>query len=151
MTETPMARWRAQIGCTQRSNWLMVDQAMIDDFARLTKDHELIHVDPVAAAKTPLGSTIAHGFLLLSLLSQLREWDVSSGTKDVKMGLNYGFDRIRFTQPVLSGSRVRGAFTLRSVTQKKPGQFQHETDVILEIEDSARPALIATWITQFFT
>ena len=140
----------AQIGQTWHSDWLMVDQAMIDTFADATGDHQFIHVDPVRAAATPLGGTVAHGFLTLSLLPRLyaeaREQDAAS----VKMSLNYGFDHLRFVTPVRSGGRVRGVFTLESIEEKRPGQFQQVLACILEVEGSDKPALVATWLGQFF-
>src|SRR5688500_15772947 len=93
------------------SEWILVDQPRIDSFAEVTEDHQFIHVDPAAAAKTPFGGTIAHGFLSLSLLSRMAA-DVFLIPEGVKMGVNYGFERVRFLSPVRSGKRVRGRFTL---------------------------------------
>ncbi len=104
------------------SAWLTVDQARIDAFADATEDHQFIHVDPAAAAQTPFGGTIAHGFLSLSLLSRMAA-DAMLIPEGVKMALNYGFDRVRFLAPVKSGKRVRGRFTLDSVEEKAPGQY----------------------------
>lgn len=138
-----------QIGQTYRSEWLTVDQAMIDRFADVTGDAQFIHIDPVAAAATPFGGTIAHGFLLLSLLTRLYEQTPRPPIAGMKMGINYGFERVRFVHPVRSGSRIRGAFTLRASEQKHPGQYQQQTDVAVEIEGVEKPALIAAWIGQF--
>src|SRR4051812_37288432 len=93
------------------SGWILVDQARIDAFADATEDPQFIHVDPVAAAKTPFGGTIAHGFLTLSLLSRMAA-DAMVAPEGMKMGVNYGLDRVRFLAPVRSGKRVRGRFTL---------------------------------------
>lgn len=131
------------------SSWLAVDQARIGAFADATDDHQFIHVDPAAAAQTPFGGTIAHGFLTLSLLSRMAAEGMLT-PQGVKMAVNYGFDRIRFLAPVRSGSRVRGRFTLDSVEEKAPGQWLLRHTVTVEIEGEDKPALIAEWISQFF-
>ncbi|CAA9523780.1 MAG: Acyl dehydratase [uncultured Sphingomonas sp.] len=131
------------------SEWIMVDQARIDAFAAATEDHQFIHIDPEAAAKTPFGGTVAHGFLSLSLLSRMA-YDVMLVPDTLKMGVNYGFDRVRFLTPVRAGKRVRGHFTLVSFAEKRPGQYQFAHDVIVVIEDEDKPALTATWIGQIF-
>ncbi|MGC1301300.1 MAG: MaoC family dehydratase [Caulobacteraceae bacterium] len=150
MTASPLAGLQAQIGQTHLSEWLLVDQGMIDRFADATGDHQFIHIDPERAARTPFGGTIAHGFLLLSLLPKL---NASTGRRpaEVRMGVNYGFDRVRFVSPVRSGSRIRSAATLISIEEKRPGQFQQQMEVTLEVEGLDKPALTAVWITQFFT
>ena len=131
------------------SDWILVDQPRIDSFAEVTEDHQFIHVDPVAAAKTPFGGTIAHGFLSLSLLSRMAA-DVFLIPDGVKMAVNYGFERVRFLAPVRSGKRVRGRFTLASVEEKRPGQWQFVHNVTVEIEGEAKPALTAEWIGLIF-
>ena len=131
------------------SEWIMVDQARIDAFAAATEDHQFIHIDPEAAAKTPFGGTVAHGFLSLSLLSRMA-YDVMLVPDTLKMGVNYGFDRVRFLTPVRAGKRVRGHFALVSFAEKRPGQYQFAHDVIVVIEDEDKPALTATWIGQIF-
>ena len=103
------------------SSWLVVDQARIDAFADATEDRQFIHIDPAAAAQTPFGGTIAHGFLTLSLLSRMAA-EAMLIPDGVKMAVNYGLDRVRFLAPVRSGSRVRGRFTLDSIEEKAPGQ-----------------------------
>jgi len=138
-----------QVGQTLHSEWLLVDQPMIDAFAAATGDHQFIHIDPVRAAATPFGGTIAHGFLTLSLLTQLNETTPRPPIAGLKMGINYGFERVRFVHPVRAGSRIRGAFTLASVEEKRPGQYQQQTDVAVEIEGIDKPALTAVWIGQF--
>src|SRR5262249_20587858 len=104
------------------SSWILVDQARIDAFADATEDHQFIHVDPAAAAQTPFGGTIAHGFLTLSLLSRMGA-EAMLLPSGLKMAVNYGLDRVRFLATVPSGSRVRGRFTLDSVEEKAPGQW----------------------------
>ncbi|HEY1606878.1 MAG TPA: MaoC family dehydratase [Allosphingosinicella sp.] len=132
------------------SDWILVDQERIDAFAAATDDRQFIHVDPGAAAKTPFGGTIAHGFLTLSLLSRMAA-DAMLIPEGVKMGINYGFDRIRFLAPVRSGRRVRGRFTLKSVEEKRAGQYQFLHEVTVEIEGGEKPALIADWIGMIVT
>lgn len=128
------------------SDWITVDQAMIDRFADATLDHQFIHVDPATAAETPFGTTIAHGFLSLSLLSVMNYTGAPS-IAEMKMGVNYGFDKVRFVAPVKSGKRVRGHFTLSDVKFRGGTMVQITYDVSVEIEDEAKPALTATWLT----
>ncbi len=130
------------------SDWIVVDQKMIDSFADTTRDHQYIHVDPLRAAQTPFGATIAHGFLTLSLLSILQEMAMPV-LANQKMGINYGFDRVRFVAPVRSGARIRGRFTLADATLRKPGLVMLTHDVIVEIEGEAKPALTASWLNLF--
>jgi acyl dehydratase len=132
------------------SSWLTIDQARIDAFAGATDDRQFIHVDPTAAARTPFGGTIAHGFLTLSLLSRMAA-DAMLIPEGVKMAVNYGFDRIRFLAPVPSGKRVRGRFTLDSVEEKAPGQWLFRHTVTVEIEGEDKPALSAAWLGLIFT
>ena len=140
------ARIGTEIGV---SDWILVDQARIDAFAAVTEDHQFIHVDPQAAAQTPFGGTIAHGFLSLSLLSRMA-YDVMLTPEGVKMGVNYGFEKVRFLSAVRSGSRVRGRFTLASFEEKRPGQWQFLHHITVEIEGEDKPALIADWIGMIF-
>jgi acyl dehydratase len=127
------------------SSWLTVDQARIDAFADATEDKQFIHVDPDAAARTPFGGTIAHGFLSLSLLSRMGA-EAMLVPDDLKMAVNYGFDRVRFLAPVKSGKRLRGRFTLDSVEEKAPGQVLMRHKVTVEIEGEEKPALTAEWL-----
>jgi len=151
MPIAPLAEIRARIGTEVGvSSWLTVDQARIEAFADATDDHQFIHVDPDAAAKTPFGGTIAHGFLTLSLLSRMAA-DAMLVPDGVRMGVNYGFDRVRFLAPVKSGKRVRGRFTLDSIEEKAPGQWLLRHTVTVEIEDEGKPALIAQWLGLMFT
>jgi len=140
------ARIGTEIGV---SDWILIDQKAIDTFADVTGDHQFIHVDPAAAAQTPFGGTVAHGFLTLSLLSQMAA-GVMLIPPTIKMAVNYGFEKVRFIAPVRSGKRVRGRFTLVSVEEKRPGQWQFLHHVIVEIEGEEKPALTADWIGMIF-
>jgi len=131
------------------SDWILIDQPRIDAFAEVTDDHQFIHVDPAAAAVTPFGGTVAHGFLTLSLLSRMAA-DAMLRPDNIKMGVNYGFEKVRFLAPVRSGSRVRGRFTLQRFEEKRPGQYQFVHEVTVEIEGEDKPALIAEWIGLIF-
>jgi len=132
------------------SSWLAVDQDRIDLFAEATEDRQFIHTDPAAAAQTPFGGTIAHGFLSLSLLSRMGA-EVLLAPEGVRMALNYGLDRVRFLAPVRSGKRVRGRFTLDSVEERAPGQWLFRYQVTVEIEGEEKPALTAAWLGLIFT
>lgn len=133
------------------SEWFQIDQDRINAFADATLDHQFIHVDPEAAKATPFGGTIAHGFLTLSLLpymqSQMDELVIPAG---LKMGMNYGFDKIRFLAPVKTGARVRAVATLKEVTEKNPGQYLFSAEYSIEIEGESKPALIADWLVMYF-
>ena len=131
------------------SDWILVDQVRIQAFADATEDQQFIHVDPVAAAATPFGGTIAHGFLSLSLLSRMAA-DVMLVPDTLKMAVNYGLDRVRFIAPVRSGKRVRGQFMLDSVEEKAPGQLITRHTVTVEIEGETKPALTAQWLGLLF-
>ena len=129
------------------SEWITVDQTMIDMFADATHDHQFIHTDPVrAAAESPFGGTIAHGFLTLSLLSAMN-YDCLPKIREQTMGLNYGFDRVRFMSPVRCGARVRGHFTLTDSRFRGAGMLMTTYDISVEIENERKPALTANWIT----
>ena len=122
------------------SDWITVDQRRIDQFAEATGDHQWIHVDPVRAAAGPFGTTIAHGFLTLSLLPEMSQ---SAFTiDDVRMGVNYGLNRVRFTSPVPVGSRVRGRFRLLAY-DPIDGGAQLTVEVAMEREGVAKPVCIA--------
>ncbi|MGJ7551271.1 MaoC family dehydratase [Pseudomonas alloputida] len=125
-----------------RSDWLKIDQQRINLFAEATGDFQFIHVDPEKAAKTPFGTTIAHGFLTLSLIPKLME-DILVLPEGLKMVVNYGLDSVRFIQPVKVDSRVRLKVDLGEVTEKKPGQWLLKATVTLEIEGEEKPAYIA--------
>ena len=115
------------------SDWAVMDQNRINVFADVTEDHQFIHVNEEAAKLTPFGGTIAHGFLTLSMLSKFSE---GSGLviEGVKMGVNYGFEKVRFLAPVPSGSKIRGRFNLKNAVEKKPGQFLLTYEVTVDIE-----------------
>lgn len=131
------------------SDWLLMDQERINNFADTTEDHQFIHVNPELAKDTPFGGTIAHGFLTLSMLSAMMETALEK--PDVQMTINYGFDKVRFLTPVKSGQRIRGHFKLLQLTEKRPGQWQQTVEVTVEIEGQEKPALLAEWIFQHFT
>lgn len=128
------------------SDWITLDQGMIDRFADLTGDRQFIHVDPVAAARTPLGGTVVHGFLTLSLLGALGP-QIIPPVAGTAMGFNYGFNRLRFVAPVRSGRRVRARLTLAAFDPKGPGQYLSTFAVTVEIEGESKPALLADWLT----
>ncbi|MGD2132454.1 MAG: MaoC family dehydratase [Maricaulaceae bacterium] len=127
------------------SDWIEVDQNKINAFADVTGDHQFIHVDPERASQTPFGGTIAHGFLTLSLLSQMSA-GASVSIEGSVMGINYGCDKFRFLAPVRSGKRVRGRFTLADAQEKEPGRWLLKHAVEVEIEGEDKPALVAEWL-----
>ena len=127
------------------SDWITIDQPRIDAFAEVTEDRQFIHVDPDAAAASMFGSTIAHGFLTLSLMSRMAA-DVMLVPDNVKMVVNYGFNKVRFLAPVPVGSRVRGIFTLANLEEKAPGKLLAHHDVMVDIDTTEKPALTADWI-----
>ncbi|UWU87506.1 MaoC family dehydratase [Bradyrhizobium yuanmingense] len=128
------------------SSWHLIDQPRIDSYADVIEDHQFIHVDPERAKKeTAFGTTIAHGFLTMSLLS-IMSYEVMPVITGTTMGVNYGFDRLRFISPVRSGKRVRGRFVLAEAKLRKPGELQSRTNVTVEIEGEDKPALVADWL-----
>lgn len=129
------------------SRWIEVSQARIDAFAEVTEDRQFIHLDPEAAAQTPFGGTVAHGFLTLSLLSAM-SYDALPELDGAQMSVNYGFDRVRFVSPVRAGSRLRARFTLEAADILPAAVLALRLGVIVEIEGEERPALAATWITR---
>ena len=145
--ETLLASAGKEVGL---SPWRTVTQTMIDQFADATDDHQFIHCDPERAAReAPFGGTIAHGFLTLSLLSAMTFETLPSLEKS-KMGVNHGFDQIRFLAPVKTGSRIRARFVLADVKARPSGWVQATHDVTIEIEGSKKPALTARWLTLAF-
>src|SRR6059058_2319297 len=128
------------------SGWIPIDQGRIDAFADATEDRQFIHVDRAAAAQTPFGTTIAHGFLSLSLLSRMGA-EAMLLPDGLRMAINYGLDRVRFLSPVKSGQRVRGRFVLDSIEEKAAGQWLLHHAVTVEIEEQEKPALSAQWLT----
>lgn len=137
-----------EIGVTE---WLPITQDQVNQFADATLDHQFIHVDPEAAAKTPFGGPIAHGFLTLSLLSYFAANGAGVTVDAAVMGINYGLDKVRFIQPVAVGQRVRARSVLLSGEEKKPGHFLFRQTVTVEIENSDKPALVADWLTMVVT
>jgi acyl dehydratase len=133
-------------GVLGTSHWVTVNQDMIDRFADLTADRQFIHVDPIRAGETAFGGTVAHGFLTLSLLS-LMSFSAVPAINGVQMGINYGFNVVRFITPVRAGDRVRGHFTLNQCIEREPGQWQSTLAVRVEIENVPKPALVAEWIS----
>jgi len=132
-----------------RSAWLKIDQQRINLFAEATGDFQFIHVDPEKAAKTPFGSTIAHGFLTLSLIPKLIE-DILILPQGLKMVVNYGLDSVRFIQPVKVDSQVRLKVDLAEVTEKRPGQWLLKAIATLEIDGEEKPAYIAESLSLCF-
>lgn len=146
-TETLVSLVGTEIGV---SDWMSVDQARIDAFATVTEDPQFIHVDPARAKKeTPFGGTVAHGFLTLSLLTRLAR-DIAPVIEGCTMGINYGFDRIRFVEPVPSGERIRGRFRLVEASEKSSGRWMMRYGITVEIENHVKPALVADWLTMQF-
>ena len=128
------------------SSWHLIDQPRIDTYADVIEDHQFIHVDPERAKKeTAFGTTIAHGFLTMSLLSVM-SYEVMPVIAGTTMGVNYGFDKLRFISPVRSGKRVRGRFVLAEAKLRKPNELQSRTNVTVEIEGEDKPALVAEWL-----
>ncbi|MBV1909055.1 MAG: MaoC family dehydratase [Kangiellaceae bacterium] len=130
----------------EATDWHTVTQSQISQFADCTLDHQFIHCDPERAKETPFGCTIAHGFLSLSMLSHFAE-SYSLIIEGFYMGLNAGFDKVRFLQPVKVDSRIRAHAKTLSIEEKKLGQFRFSTQVTIEIEGSETPALVAEWIS----
>ncbi|WGS19909.1 MULTISPECIES: MaoC family dehydratase [unclassified Bradyrhizobium] len=127
------------------SRWFVIDQKRINEFAAVTEDWQFIHVDPEKAAQTPFKGTVVHGFLTLSLLVTMAG-DALPSLNGRVMGVNYGFDKIRFVTPVPTGSRVRAHFKLLDVTSRGPKEFLIRSEVSIEIEGADKPALIAEWL-----
>ncbi|NQX87085.1 MAG: MaoC family dehydratase [Halioglobus sp.] len=127
-------------------DWIEIDQSRIDTFADCTEDHQFIHVDEAAAKETPFGTTIAHGFLTLSLLSRMCQ-GFGVIPEVVVMGLNYGFDKVRFLAPVKSGKRVRAHSEISDITRKEGDRFLVKQTISVEIEGEETPALVAEWLT----
>ncbi len=130
------------------SPWVEVTQERIDTFARAIEDFQWIHVDPARARASPFGGTIAHGFLTLSLLSHLSERTFSFSER--RMGVNYGLNRVRFTAPVPSGSRVRARFTLHKFEKLADGGIQVTWNTVVEREGPDKPALVAEWLGRHY-
>ena len=151
MTTTTPAELATKVGeQIGTSEWILVDQDMINKFADATGDHQFIHINEEMAKMTPFGGTIAHGFLTLSLMPVMSAKSDMGKIDGVKMGVNYGGNKTRFLSPVRSGKRVRGHFKLLDMVEKRPGQWQQTMELTVEIEGEEKPALMAEWITQLF-
>ncbi|MFP5441440.1 MAG: MaoC family dehydratase [Gammaproteobacteria bacterium] len=133
------------------SEWFQIDQKRINAFADATLDHQFIHVNPEMAKATPFGTTIAHGYLTVSLLPYLQanmpDMILPQG---LKMGMNYGFDKLRFMAPVKVDKRVRARAKLLAADEKKPGQWLLKFEYTIEIEGEEKPALVAEWLLMYF-
>jgi len=142
----PLDEYRNQVGMLLGvSDWIVIEQGTIDQFADVTRDWQFIHIDPVRAKETPFGGTIAHGLLTLSLVSAM-SFTAVPAIAGAQMVINYGFNSIRFISPVVSGSRVRGSFTLKQFVERRPRQWQSTLDVRVDIENVLKPTLIAEWL-----
>ena len=128
------------------SEWFTLDQEKINRFADVTEDHMFLHVNPELAAGTPFGGTIAHGLFTLSMVPVMA-YQAMPGVSGTKMGVNYGYNKVRFMAPVKSGKRIRGRFVVKGVEPQDGGRMQILQDVTVEIEGESKPALAAEWIT----
>jgi acyl dehydratase len=126
--------------------WITLDQERINQFADVTDDHQFIHLDQEKAAQTPFGGTIAHGFLTLSCLVPMCK-DSGLMPENVVMGINYGFDKVRFLAPVRAGKRVRAHTQILDVEEKDGGRYLIKQAVTVEIEGEETPALVAEWLS----
>ena len=145
---TKLLTWKKNKEWT--SKWFQVDQELINSFAKVTHDNQHIHINPNKAKDTEYGTTIAHGFLTMSLLSAMY-YDAIPQIEGLKMGINIGFDRLRFLAPVKSTDKIRGVFKLSKITEKSPDVIKLTWSTKVEIEGNARPALLAIWIErQYF-
>ena len=143
---------QAALGTSEGSGeWFLIDQKRINEFAEVTEDRQFIHVDPEACAQmSPWGVPIAHGFLTLSLLTPLCG-SIAQDPKTLEgilMGVNYGFDKVRFVNPVKVDSRIRATSVIAGVEQKDPNTLQVTRTVTVEIEGETKPALVADWVTR---
>ena len=128
------------------TDWFQVTQEQVNVFADCTLDRQFIHIDPEAAAETPFGGTIAHGFLTLSMLAYFSQ-SFSLSIEGSYMGVNKGFNKVRFVAPVAVGSRIRCHTTVAEINEKKPGQYDFKMDISIEIEGGDKPALVAEWLS----
>ena len=143
--DAALADLEARVGDRfEPSRWIEVDQTMIDRFGEVTQDEQFIHMDPDRAAQTPLGGTVAHGFLTLSLASRF-DYDCFEDPPGQTMSINYGFDRLRFLSPVRPGQRVRGHFTLTRAVPRGDDGLMRTVELEIEIDGVDKPALVADW------
>jgi acyl dehydratase len=145
--------FQADVGTDEGTGaWFEVTQDQINQFADVTHDHQFIHVDPEAAKNTPFGTTIAHGFLTLSMLTKLVA-GASSAPQDparyegMLMGINYGFNKVRFVNPVKVNSRIRARAVTANVEQKG-NSLDITRSITVEIDGEEKPALVAEWVTR---
>lgn len=143
-TPVKLAELQERIGQENVSQWIVVDQKRIDGFAETTGDRQYIHVDPVRAADSPFGTTVAHGLLTLSLMGEMSE--VFPQISDLEMGVNYGFDKVRFLAPVKSGASIRARCKLVEMTERQPNNWLCRYLVTIEMQDSDQPAMVADWL-----
>ena len=137
------------VGTTlQPSDWFLIEQSRINQFADVTLDHQYIHIDEQRAAETDLGGTIAHGFLMLSLLPKLVEKSMVTPA-GMLMGINYGFDKVRFLNPVRPGDQVRMTGTVLDIVDKGDGRYLQKLGVSLEIMGKDKPAIVCEWLNMF--
>jgi len=145
----PKAELKDHIGdVLEPGPWFKVDQERVNQFAEVTIDSQFIHVDPEKAKDTPFGGTIAHGFLTLSLLTHLVEQSAIM-PNEIAMGVNYGFDKVRFLNPVRVGSEIRACVTIADVTQKSENQFLIKQSITIEIKGVDKPAVICEWLAMY--
>lgn len=146
----PKEEFTNYIGTTfEPGEWFELDQHRINQFAECTEDRQFIHVDEEKAAKTPFGGTIAHGFLTLSMLPHIAQNSITP--EGVVMGMNYGFDKVRFLAPVRAGKRVRAQIEVKDITVKDGNRFLIKQGVTVEIEGEDTPALVAEWLLMYVT
>ncbi len=126
------------------SDWFTMDQARIDAFAEVTEDRQFIHIDPVRAADTMFGGTVAHGMLTLSMVPVMA-YGALPDLAGQSASINYGFEKVRFVTPVRAGARIRGRFTLTDATLRAGDKLMTRFDVVVEVEGEPRPALTADW------
>lgn len=145
--------WKSHEGTEESvGEWIEISQERINQFADVTEDHQFIHVDPERAKQTPFGTTIAHGFLTLSMLTKLESTipapqDAAERYAGIAMGLNYGFEKVRFISPVTVGSRIRVHSRLAAV-ELKGNAIQTTRTMTVEIEGGQKPAVVADWLTR---
>ena len=157
MTQPALLALQAKVGQHVGSSpWFTIDQARIDAFARATEDPDPMHIDPEwCAQKSPFKTTIAFGFLTMSMLTHLSHqalgWISTTGADEGGYALNYGFDRVRLVQPVPVGSRIRAHFTLLEWLEVRPGEVRSKYGATIEIEHHPRPALVAEWLGMWIT
>lgn len=149
-TSLPLNEFLNSVGLkSEPGEWIVLDQDRIDKFADCTEDHQFIHVDQEAAKSTPFGTTIAHGFLSLSMLAKMAE-GLLVAPEGLAMGMNYGFDKVRFLAPVKSGKRIRGHSEIIGIEQKDEKRFLVTQAITVEIEGEDKPALVAQWLNMLF-